>query len=162
MRTGIRCLCFRITPAWAGKRTCKPCASACKQDHPRVGGEKPLCGGEIVVSEGSPPRGRGKASYKKPHTHTFRITPAWAGKRYEEGRKPFFSKDHPRVGGEKHSVIFVDVCRPGSPPRGRGKVKHVADRDFQVGITPAWAGKRAILYYADHPAEDHPRVGGEK
>ena len=51
-----------ITPAWAGKSRCGSLAGLGGQDHPRVGGEKPI--GHVVSSkgEGSPPRGRGKVN----------------------------------------------------------------------------------------------------
>ena len=59
-------------------------------------------------------------------------------KRYEEGRKP------------------------GSPPRGRGKVIAQRHALFGVGITPAWAGKSQSSFRAVLLHGDHPRVGGEK
>ena len=59
-------------------------------------------------------------------------------KRYEEGRKP------------------------GSPPRGRGKVIAQRHALFGVGITPAWAGKSFCRHSHVIQNADHPRVGGEK
>ena len=50
----------------------------------------------------------------------------------------------------------------GSPPRMRGKVlrnKDIKDRD---GITPAYAGKSSKGGKQYGPAQDHPRVCGEK
>ena len=66
------------------------------------------------------------------------------------------------MGGEK-TMYFEDkyFCR-GSPPRGRGKVKHVLHAVLDVGITPAWAGKRAGRRKSHEKTGDHPRVGGEK
>ena len=50
----------------------------------------------------------------------------------------------------------------GSPPRGRGKVVLHCGVVLDVGITPAWAGKRGGRYYGVADKQDHPRVGGEK
>ena len=50
--------------------------------------------------------------------------------------------DHPRVGGEKPTML-------GSPQTCRG-------------ITPAWAGKSMIVRSVCLSSVDHPRVGGEK
>ena len=71
-------------------------------------------------------------------------------------------RDHPRMGGEK-AANFLAVCGPrGSPPHGRGKGPALHCSSPVPGITPAWAGKRALQAGAGYPAGDHPRMGGEK
>ena len=50
----------------------------------------------------------------------------------------------------------------GSPPRGRGKVGLLAAGLYDLGITPAWAGKSIPRNRSRIQNEDHPRVGGEK
>ena len=73
------------------------------------------------------------------------ITPAYAGK----SRKPVHCRkpvqDHPRLCGEKVIVNSVFCGTEGSPPPMRGK----DDRDLvfcvSVGITPAYAGKSALI-----------------
>ena len=70
------------------------------------------------------------------------ITPAWAGKSSREIPKSKWKRDHPRVGGEKR-VRWPQMSAPsGSPPRGRGKAGNDLGCLHDVGITPAWAGKR--------------------
>ena len=84
---------------------------------------------------GSPPRGRG-------------------ARRPGSTAHPF--GDHPRVGGEHHSIPAAGGC-PGSPPRGRGA------QPGRSGSAPAGSpprGGRRPLPQADGPT-DHPRVGGE-
>ena len=44
----------------------------------------------------------------------------------------------------------------------RGKDKTPIFRHFQLGITPAYAGKRTIEKFANTPDQDHPRLCGEK
>ncbi len=71
-------------------------------------------------------------------------------------------RDHPRVGGEKLRDPAFFGCWLGSPPRGRGKVRHIHLAAALIGITPAWAGKRSLPEARTSCREDHPRVGGEK
>ena len=71
-----------ITPAWAGKRGHLRGLLFSSQDHPRVGGEKAYQASCPAAPRGSPPRGRGKARRRKRRLMNPRITPAWAGKRW--------------------------------------------------------------------------------
>ena len=70
-------------------------------DHPRVCGEKYTHQQHSFLTQGSPPRVRGKGCPLVEKTVARRITPACAGKRY--GWKVTDCKiwDHPRVCGEK-------------------------------------------------------------
>ena len=152
----------RITPAWAGKRCRYGVCAHRGRDHPRVGGEKLQvrpCG---RVCQGSPPRGRGKASCTFGVVYSVGITPAWAGKRGWMRATEVTRKDHPRVGGEKS--ISAPNWGPGmgSPPRGRGKDLYCQEHPRPPGITPAWAGKRFQCPASRAGQGDHPRVGGEK
>ena len=49
------------------------------------------------------------------------------------------------MGGEKEVSTAVHSKRLGSPPHGRGKDVHVLHAVADLGITPAWAGKRYDL-----------------
>ena len=91
--------------------------------------------------QGSPPRGRGKDKKDLRKGRQKRITPAWAGKRCARRNGGVCCRDHPRVGGEKVTVIVWLLCRAGSPPRGRRKVLAGCVPLLDKGITPAWAGK---------------------
>ena len=44
----------------------------------------------------------------------------------------------------------------------RGKVNYIIDSNYNMGITPAYAGKRQSLKDELHGAEDPPRLCGEK
>ena len=66
------------------------------------------------------------------------------------------------MGGEKGRFPLGDSFEQGSPPHGRGKVPAFVFGPDLRGITPAWAGKRTLRFLPPHPAEDHPRMGGEK
>ena len=70
-----------ITPAYAGKSDRYLCINHCKQDHPRLCGEKQLHKLFKLHLSGSPPPMRGKACDKRKFRHWIRITPAYAGKR---------------------------------------------------------------------------------
>ena len=111
-----------ITPAWAGKRLSAAAFAFASWDHPRVGGEKRYHKTRYPIKKGSPPRGRGKGgSGAGPRPH-WGITPAWAGKSPTRELLLIVSRDHPRVGGEKHTEQRATAHAWGSPPRGRGKV----------------------------------------
>ena len=44
----------------------------------------------------------------------------------------------------------------------RGKARRTAAAANAAGITPAYAGKSGILWFAVRPLQDHPRLCGEK
>ena len=46
------------------------------------------------------------------------------------------------MGGEKYTKSRKPLYLMGSPPRRRGKVQGQLLQAVEVGITPAWAGKR--------------------
>ena len=73
------------------------------------------------------------------------ITPAWAGKSIFDVVINALLEDHPRVGGEKLESFKEPARQFGSPPRGRGKGPHIQPAGAVARITPAWAGKRALL-----------------
>ena len=153
---------IRITPAWAGKSTCRASMPTVSWDHPRVGGEKKGVRHWWALPRGSPPRWRGKATFSGRSDPGVGITPAWAGKSRSGVTMDLISRDHPRVGGEKARSFLASLAVSGSPPRGRGKVLLRILRVSGVGITPAWAGKRGFCNYDYYYFRDHPRVGGEK
>ena len=112
----------RITPAYAGKRRCRPIIELPSQDHPRVCGEKPIKVFSSFCITGSPPRMRGKVLLQ-----SFDDTRGW---------------DHPRVCGEKQDNGQKNRSGLGSPPRMRGKGAFQVLHYLFVRITPAYAGKR--------------------
>ena len=111
-----------ITPACAGKSRTAHSDRTCSWDHPRVRGEKNSLWRKTALSWGSPPRARGKANAYPHFTLLLRITPACAGKSVSAGCSQRHDQDHPRVRGEKLSVISTTEVVQGSPPRARGKV----------------------------------------
>ena len=127
-----------------------------------MGGEKFLCRLLTVRFRGSPPHGRGKEIVDITEWPTNRITPAWAGKRYVKEVCIVLAQDHPRMGGEKLLISFKQIFCQGSPPHGRGKGIWIMKSWANDRITPAWAGKRCVLYFSHYLTWDHPRMGGEK
>ncbi len=64
--------------------------------------------------------------------------------------------------GEKDKKLTQLQKARGSPPHARGKVV-LAARSLTIdGITPACAGKSAIIPYIVVADKDHPRMRGEK
>ena len=127
-----------------------------------MGGEKRRPSTGARSGAGSPPRGRGKERAQTGNAENLGITPAWAGKRYCRKSRHPAGWDHPRVGGEKNALFSSGCVVLGSPPRGRGKATPATVPTPAPGITPAWAGKSSPRFCTAPPAQDHPRVGGEK
>ena len=91
-----------------------------------------------------------------------RITPAYAGKRPIIIAERISFRDHPRLCGEKYFYMNEENREKGSPPPMRGKDDLWNERFQRQGITPAYAGKRLIIYIMCEQAGDHPRLCGEK
>ena len=151
-----------ITPACAGKRRSWYRPHSPGRDHPRVCGEKTSTMVKDLYNQGSPPRVRGKGWCTAGFRSWCGIIPACAGKSPGSAAVPFPLWDHPRVCGEKASSAISCLFLTGSPPRVRGKASAVLLRLLQIGITPAYAGKRSATACVAHVCKDHPRVCGEK
>ena len=76
-------------------------------DHPRMCGEKSLVMRWMSRSMGSPPRMRGKAADALAQHTLLGITPAYAGKSGFFRLLHCIVWDHPRVCGEKQSIILL-------------------------------------------------------
>ena len=151
-----------ITPACAGKSRHQFLTANRLWDHPRVCGEKLVPLARTTCRPGSPPRVRGKVSGNGRRFHRHGITPACAGKSQRQSGHNEAYRDHPRVCGEKLYPKLVSRNRIGSPPRMRGKGWCFYVCCSFSGITPAYAGKSAMVLPMDVKEEDHPRVCGEK
>ena len=95
-------VCYRITPAYAGKSTVVLRTRAPVRDHPRVCGEKFVLPALPSVELGSPPRMRGKEETEPIDIQAERITPAYAGKRLK--------KSHSTVSPVAIVPLFPSVC----------------------------------------------------
>ena len=151
-----------ITPAYAGKRLSSARYMRYRQDHPRLCGEKLTARSIISSTRGSPPPMRGKVFVGCQIFFLSRITPAYAGKR--KFRRLFLDefRDHPRLCGEKSSMVHRPCKKTGSPPPMRGKVKKEIKKIQEQRITPAYAGKSFRRLSDLFSVQDHPRLCGEK
>ena len=131
-----------ITPACAGRRCHGSAARGSGRDHPRVCGEKSARAAQRRRSPGSPPRVRGEEIRECSATTMRRITPACAGRSRVIGIQNNRYQDHPRVCGEKISVLLPAPFAAGSPPRVRGEGGRWPRNPHRTGITPACAGRR--------------------
>ena len=130
-----------ITPACAGKSAIHYICSMDTKDHPRMRGEKLIRSNNQSTTWGSPPHARGKGLALVQAGHIVGITPACAGKSVHILRLLETGGDHPRMRGEKRPSS--GRCRRswGSPPHARGKVELEMMCNYDLGITPACAGK---------------------
>ena len=158
----LRVLGGGITPACAGKSNTRGSFPAISRDHPRVCGEKRRRTAGHIRHRGSPPRVRGKALHGRGRLPGGGITPACAGKSIRLSFFRYFSRDHPRVCGEKIFVPRKNIKTTGSPPRVRGKAVSSLIVPSASRITPACAGKSKKPCVFKAFDQDHPRVCGEK
>ena len=105
---------------------------------------------------------RGKECGENAGKHGNGITPAHAGKRLQSCAIMWWARDHPRTCGEKTISPVSNTTGMGSPPHMRGKDGCHQQRGFQVGITPAHAGKSKCAGPPVPFCRDHPRTCGEK
>ena len=152
----------RITPAYAGKSELATYRFVADWDHPRVCGEKGMQQALRCTLMGSPPRMRGKAGFLPASSFLTGITPAYAGKRGNSGAAAACRRDHPRMCGEKTNMPELKGMSVGSPPHVRGKVACANSILACNRITPACAGKRALIRRSSYFGRDHPRMCGEK
>ena len=151
----------RITPAHAGKTVPPIVKSRHNKDHPRACGENNPPLRFIVVYLGSPPRMRGKRKDPLTVYSRHRITPAHAGKTYEDVTFNNIAEDHPRACGENLSIHPFHLQYLGSPPRMRGKHDDNIKSVVTQRITPAHAGKTICNLRLCKITKDHPRACGE-
>ena len=134
-----------ITPARAGKTSGSLTATGAGGDHPRACGENRIRLVQSTLSDGSPPRVRGKRRISSLPACSMRITPARAGKTMLELGPEWLDEDHPRACGENPSSGREKCRKFGSPPRVRGKREHDLPELAFLGITPARAGKTLTI-----------------
>ena len=92
-----------ITPACAGKSGRLRGQRSVTRDHPRMCGEKSTKMAPMTACSGSPPHVRGKVMDNRLEFADFGITPACAGKSYNESLISKLFRDHPRMCGEKNN-----------------------------------------------------------
>ena len=105
---------------------------------------------------------RGKGMHTTKASPDQRITPAYAGKRTGLICKYPLVRDHPRLCGEKDRANKKMHVVQGSPPPMRGKEVIKATKNLPARITPAYAGKSAVVELLLITRQDHPRLCGEK
>ena len=125
-------------------------------------GEKKKGGCREKSRLGSPPHVRGKDNSSLFIYLLLRITPACAGKSWEDVYSFVSAVDHPRMCGEKGIANRYRQSGMGSPPHVRGKGYREQVQAIWDGITPACAGKRDTGGHSVDDGQDHPRMCGEK
>ena len=134
---------YRITPAYAGKRTGLICKYPLVRDHPRLCGEKLLRLKLPDGFQGSPPPMRGKVFSQHRKYNSNRITPAYAGKRIWIGKRQKILAGPPPPMRGKGQISMNRLTIRRITPAYAGKSR-LAGADFcrVMWITPAYAGRR--------------------
>ena len=105
---------------------------------------------------------RGKVHCKTDGLFCVRITPAYAGKSFFAAIHEVVWWDHPRLCGEKASLVEIHSSMTGSPPPMRGKDSQQSKRYNRTRITPAYAGKsKRLLWWSGHASGSPPPMRGK-
>ena len=129
-----------ITPAYAGNTQTLICSYLYTEDHPRLRGEHFNLWNTLPVVTGSPPPTRGTLIFDIVRTFVRRITPAYAGNTIIMHYCLIYFRDHPRLRGEHPGSRICKRRLTGSPPPTRGTQVSNLKQDYNIGITPAYAG----------------------
>ena len=97
---------YRITPAYAGKRSFHVSLSVHTEDHPRLCGEKRPPDKPPALSAWITPAYAGKSLFISACINVKGITPAYAGKRHSCVNFLLRLEDHPRLCGEKPAIAL--------------------------------------------------------
>ena len=131
------------------------------RDHPRIRGEGLAMVPDLSDELGSPPHSRGRRGKHWRKARQAGITPAFAGKAISRSGGTASARDHPRIRGEGSNLIKSHYKAAGSPPHSRGRRYRGLTVRYQLGITPAFAGKAPGSPAIRIPVGDHPRIRGE-
>ena len=130
-----------LTPARAGTAWLCPLVWWRRRAHPRAGGDGSCDDLGPIMTEGSPPRGRGRRRVERGREECRGLTPARAG--------------------TAGPIAHTRSQAPGSPPRGRGRRAVVEEPSLVAGLTPARAGTAADRPRPLRHPWAHPRAGGD-
>ncbi len=152
----------RFIPACAGNAGRNADAGRPKPVHPRVCGERPICGAASLFLPGSSPRVRGTRGGASTGIEMARFIPACAGnaclRRSANARRAV----HPRVCGERVVPATAVVPAGGSSPRVRGTRTLQSLPQATCRFIPACAGNACRCCHPRYAAAVHPRVCGER
>ena len=150
-----------LIPARAGKTSFGQGALLGWPAHPRAGGENLQTWGGKISRKGSSPRGRGKPPVPSDVQDRAGLIPARAGKTPPRCHSITPASAHPRAGGENFPRRSAVQSRPGSSPRGRGKLNATMAANPIFRLIPARAGKTQSSRLRPSSRRAHPRAGGE-
>ena len=152
----------RFIPACAGNRRLWRSGVISATVHPRVCGEQKPRKRRAADPSGSSPRVRGTVVFPFLVQFAARFIPACAGNRHQRAVISTSSAVHPRVCGEQEKELKVRKRPPGSSPRVRGTVDHIAAPPVGGRFIPACAGNRFSSDSLAPRISVHPRVCGEQ
>jgi len=156
-----RTRCAGLTPACAGTASQLRHHDPLGVAHPRVCGDGNATAVSHLVSEGSPPRVRGRRPRIVVAELCAGLTPACAGTAPGLPRPRRRGRAHPRVCGDGGLSDASWAVNAGSPPRVRGRHTPTSTSNRRRGLTPACAGTASAGATRRNPGRAHPRVCGD-
>ena len=158
---GLRECADGLIPAHAGKTPSRRAGPASPPAHPRSRGENSKLQAALNEGKGSSPLTRGKPRDCREDCADDGLIPAHAGKTPTRRLSPRPSWAHPRSRGENGALPADGMELDGSSPLTRGKLVLTGDRESELGLIPAHAGKTVNPESCASAASAHPRSRGE-
>ena len=151
----------RLIPAHAGKTPPARPSPSLWPAHPRSRGENKARATPVMMTDGSSPLTRGKPvpSLRTPPADG--LIPAHAGKTGDGDAHGRCTRAHPRSRGENRRPHGIPLCRVGSSPLTRGKLRQLVHFFSGNRLIPAHAGKTPFRHPARQARGAHPRSRGE-
>ena len=150
-----------LIPAGAGRTNHRQDRRSGTWAHPRRRGEDLCCQVFAPKVIGSSPQARGGQVLEKPAIDPSGLIPAGAGRTVF----PFLCfalwTAHPRRRGEDHRLRSQAPRASGSSPQARGGLTLGLERDGDVGLIPAGAGRTPGIMGRKPHNTAHPRRRGE-
>ncbi len=151
----------RFIPACAGNAALRATTTGWQAVHPRVRGERSVRPPSATSQIGSSPRARGTPVPRLVRGAPCRFIPACAGNASRHhcfrSRVPV----HPRVRGERPSLVMSTCCVAGSSPRARGTPRAPMPHRRSATVHPRVRGERnASLHAVFIVSGSSPRARG--
>ena len=152
----------RFIPACAGNAAATRPPIWCMSVHPRMRGERDLLCFSLKGRGGSSPHARGTPRDRRLHLRVNRFIPACAGNAFCAEVVHRLRPVHPRMRGERQTVIDEIMSYCGSSPHARGTLTPTEENQLRERFIPACAGNAGGCSSAEPESSVHPRMRGER
>ena len=153
---------YRFIPAYAGNALSSGKKRSVLTVHPRIRGERTFLKFCRMADGGSSPHTRGTRREPERMEPVGRFIPAYAGNARVRTEPASSSPVHPRIRGERPSVLSAGPSPYGSSPHTRGTPGDLQTFVNVSRFIPAYAGNACTAPGRLRSGTVHPRIRGER